>query len=100
MTFADALYSVSARGREMAGVKVEDNGKMASVSAGADKVEALLQKIDGYVIAANKNCHAQTVIAGKSEAVEKAVALFTEAGIDARLIPVSHAFHSSIVFRS
>jgi malonyl CoA-acyl carrier protein transacylase len=97
MTFAEALYSVSARGREMASVKVEDNGKMASVSGSTEKVEAILKNVDGYVIAANKNCHAQTVIAGKSEAVEAAVAAFTEAGIDARLIPVSHAFHSSIV---
>ena len=97
MTFSEALYSVSARGREMASVKVEDNGKMASVSGSTEKVEAILENVDGYVIAANKNCHAQTVIAGKSEAVEAAVAAFTEAGMDARLIPVSHAFHSAIV---
>ncbi|MEO0813883.1 MAG: acyltransferase domain-containing protein, partial [Myxococcota bacterium] len=55
MTFAEALYAVSARGREMAHVEVEDNGKMASVAAGADKVEPMLADIDGYIIAANKN---------------------------------------------
>lgn len=97
MTFADALYAVSARGREMAEVDVPDNGKMASVSAGTEKVEQVLETVSGYVVAANKNCHAQTVIAGESNAVEKAVLAFGEAGIDARLIPVSHAFHSSIV---
>jgi acyl transferase domain-containing protein len=97
MSFADALYAVSARGREMAGVKVKDNGKMASVAAGAEKVEPVLREIDGYVIAANKNCFSQTVIAGETVAVEKAIKRFTEIGIEAREIPVSHAFHSAIV---
>lgn len=97
LSFADALYAVSARGREMAGVRVDDNGKMATVAGPADKVEAVLKTIDGYVIAANKNCHAQTVIAGATKAVEQAVARFAELGLEAREIPVSHAFHCKIV---
>ncbi|TPW19741.1 MAG: beta-ketoacyl synthase family protein, partial [Elusimicrobia bacterium] len=61
LTFEQALDAVSARGREMAGVKVKDNGKMASVAWPVEKVEAVLRKVDGYVIAANKNCRIQTV---------------------------------------
>ncbi len=97
LSFADALYAVSARGREMAHVKVEDNGKMATVAAGAQRVEEVLADISGYVIAANKNCHAQTVIGGASDAVDAAVARFTALNIESRHIPVSHAFHSQIV---
>ena len=97
LTFADALYAVSARGREMAGVKVADNGKMAVVAADAVKVQAVLDSMQGYVIAANKNCHTQTVIAGESAAVTATIARFAEQGIESREIPVSHAFHSSIV---
>ncbi|MBI5595899.1 MAG: SDR family NAD(P)-dependent oxidoreductase, partial [Elusimicrobia bacterium] len=97
LTFEQALDAVSARGREMAGVKVEDNGKMASVAWPVEKVEAVLKKVDGYVIAANKNCHIQTVIAGASAAVEQAVKLFQAEGVQAQLIEVSHAFHSDIV---
>ncbi|MEK7704113.1 MAG: SDR family NAD(P)-dependent oxidoreductase [Myxococcota bacterium] len=97
LSFADALYAVSARGREMASVKVEDPGKMASVAGPLEKIESVIASIDGYVIAANKNCHAQTVIAGGSRAVELAVQRFAEQGIEAREIPVSHAFHSAIV---
>lgn len=97
LTFADALYAVSARGREMASVKVEDPGKMASVAGPFEKVEEVLAAVDGYVIAANKNCHSQTVIAGASTAVEAAVQRFATLGIEAREIPVSHAFHSAIV---
>ena len=94
MDFEDALHAVSARGKEMAAVDVPDCGKMATVAAGVNVVEEHLRKIDGYVVAANQNCHAQTVIAGATDAVERAVAHFQENGIDSREIPVSHAFHS------
>ena len=81
----------------MAAVDVPDCGKMATVAAGVNVVEEHLRKIDGYVVAANQNCHAQTVIAGATDAVERAVAHFQDNGIDSREIPVSHAFHSEIV---
>ncbi|KAK1548246.1 hypothetical protein Q3G72_010920 [Acer saccharum] len=97
LSFADALYAVSARGREMASVKVEDVGKMAMVAADAGRVEPILAEMQGYVIAANKNCHTQTVIAGDSATVDAAIARFAQVGIEARQIAVSHAFHSSIV---
>ncbi len=97
LSFADALYAVSARGREMSGIKVPDNGKMASVAADLKKVESVIEKVPGYVIAANKNCHTQTVIAGDSAAIGEAVRRFSELGVEAREIPVSHAFHSKIV---
>ncbi|MDE2290483.1 MAG: type I polyketide synthase, partial [Elusimicrobia bacterium] len=66
LTFEQALDAVSARGREMASVEVADNGKMASVAWPVEKVEPVLKKAGGYVIAANKNCRIQTVIAGAS----------------------------------
>ncbi|MEE8424514.1 MAG: type I polyketide synthase, partial [Elusimicrobiota bacterium] len=97
LSFADALDAVSARGREMANTKVDDNGKMASVAAPVSKIEPVLKEIDGYVICANKNCPIQTVIAGESKAVEEAVARFGKKGIQSQLIEVSHAFHSKIV---
>ena len=46
----------------------------ATVAAGVNVVEEHLRKLDGYVVAANQNCHAQTVIAGATDAVERAVA--------------------------
>ena len=97
LPFADALFAVSARGREMANVRVDDPGQMAMVAADAQRTEAVLARIDGYVIAANKNCFTQTVIAGATHAVEQAMAAFADEGIEARAIAVSHAFHSAIV---
>src|SRR5690606_36056752 len=50
LSFRDALVAVSARGREMAAVRVEDNGKMATVAAGARDVEPVLAQLQGYVV--------------------------------------------------
>jgi malonyl CoA-acyl carrier protein transacylase len=97
LSFEDALLAVSARGKEMADVDVPDNGRMASIAAPVEKVETILESIDGYVIAANKNCPIQTVIAGASEAVEEAIKRFQAEGVQAVPIEVSHAFHSEII---
>ena len=51
---------------------------MATVAAGVNVVEEHLRKLDGYVVAANQNRHAQTVIAGATNAVERAVTHFQE----------------------
>ncbi|HBL16543.1 MAG TPA: beta-ketoacyl synthase, partial [Elusimicrobia bacterium] len=97
LSFRQALTAVSARAKEMSGLKIDDNGRMASVAAPVDRIEAILKKVDGYVIVANKNCPSQSVIAGASQAVEDAVKLCQAEGIQCQFIEVSHAFHSSIV---
>ena len=95
--FENGLKAVCTRGKVMSEIKVEDNGKMASIAAPVDRVEPELVRINGYVAVANKNCPTQTVIAGASKAVDDAIKMFTDMGIQAVQIPVSHAFHSAIV---
>ena len=97
MTFAEAIRAVSARGREMANIGLEDPGLMASISAPADLVNEVLVEIPGYVVAANKNSPKQTVIAGASGPVEAACEAFRSRGITVFPLPVSHAFHTEIV---
>ena len=97
MPFEDALIAVCARGREMAAVKIDDPGKMASISAAPDRIEPILNEIPGYVVAANKNCAQQTVIAGESAAIEIAIQRFRAEKLRVHPLPVSHAFHSKIV---
>ena len=96
-TFAEALEIVSARGREMAKVSMEDNGTMAAVSAPLTEVEKVLKTINGYVVIANINSPVQCVIGGETKAVEDAIAAFQSSGFQAVKIPVSHAFHTRIV---
>ncbi|MDP7111454.1 MAG: acyltransferase domain-containing protein, partial [Myxococcota bacterium] len=97
MCFADALQATAARGREMAQVRVEDNGWMAAVFAPREAVEQVLADLDGYAVAANINSNSQCVVGGNSEAVERAIGAFVALGYRAQRIPVSHAFHTQIV---
>ena len=95
--FADALEAVSARGREMTRVSMEDNGRMAAVFAPLEEIEKVLTTVDGYVVIANINSEHQAVIGGASNAVQCAMEALQKAGYDTAALPVSHAFHTSIV---
>jgi acyl transferase domain-containing protein/acyl carrier protein/NAD(P)-dependent dehydrogenase (short-subunit alcohol dehydrogenase family) len=97
LPFDDALHAVSARGRGMTQVAMADNGRMAAVFAPLDEIERLLKTVDGYVVIANINSNTQAVIGGASRAVEQAIEVFLNAGFNAVPLPVSHAFHTSIV---
>ena len=97
LPFEDALEAVSARGREMTRVSMEDNGRMAAVTAPLPEIERILKAVNGYVVIANLNSNRQAVIGGGTKPVEQAMELFHQAGYDAVALPVSHAFHTSIV---
>jgi len=97
LNFSEALVAVSARARAMASVSIGDKGKMASVLGPTDEIVRRLPEIGGYLTPANMNSKKQTVIAGASDAVDRAVAYFNNLGMTAQIIPVSHAFHSKVV---
>jgi acyl transferase domain-containing protein/NAD(P)-dependent dehydrogenase (short-subunit alcohol dehydrogenase family) len=97
LPFADALEAVSARGREMTRVSLADNGRMAAVFAPLHEIERILKTIDGYLVIANINSDHQAVVGGASKAVEQAIDIFQKAGYEVAALPVSHAFHTSIV---
>ncbi|HUO69954.1 MAG TPA: SDR family NAD(P)-dependent oxidoreductase [Solirubrobacteraceae bacterium] len=97
MSFEDALEAVSARGREMASLSLEDPGAMAAAIAPLAEVEEIVAGIEGYVVLANINSTHQVVIGGATEAVGQAVAALQQRGHTAIPLPVSHAFHTAIV---
>lgn len=97
MPFEDALEAVSARGRGMTQVAVADKGKMAAVFAPLSEIERILKTVDGYVVIANINSDRQAVIGGASDAVKRAIAVLQESRYEVSELPVSHAFHTSIV---
>lgn len=97
MRFENALEAVSARGRGMTQVAVADKGKMAAVFAPVSEIERILTTIGGYVVIANINSDHQAVIGGATDAVEHAIAVIQEIGYEVSELPVSHAFHTSIV---
>lgn len=93
----DALQRISlARGRFMAEATGPDSGAMAAVVADQAAVEQAVQGLPDVAIA-NLNSPRQTVISGPTAAVEQALALFVQRGIQAKRIPVACAFHSPLV---
>ncbi|HEX3222245.1 MAG TPA: SDR family NAD(P)-dependent oxidoreductase [Nocardioides sp.] len=97
LTFEAALEAVSARGHEMASLSVPDNGAMAAVFGPLEEIDRVVASIGSGIVVANINSLSQAVIGGPTEAVERAVETFSAEGITAARIPVSHAFHTSIV---
>ncbi|MGA8047602.1 MAG: type I polyketide synthase, partial [Dermatophilaceae bacterium] len=97
LSFEASLEAVSARGREMAHLSVEDNGAMAAVFGPLETIQRMVDEADGYAVVANINSYSQAVVGGATDAVERLIERFSEAGLTASRIPVSHAFHTSIV---
>ena len=101
--FPDALQIVRRRGELMQQAGIDNPGTMAAIIGMEDKeVEKFCkqarQETGKEVIAANHNCPGQLVISGDVEAVEKAVEIAKGNGCRlARLLPVSGAFHSSLM---
>lgn len=103
VSFEDALRIVRRRGELMQEAGTQNPGTMAAIIGMEDEaVENVCSQASSEtgkeVIAANYNCPGQLVISGYVEAVEKAVALAKENGARmAMLLPVSGAFHSSLM---
>ncbi len=97
LSFAAALEAVSARGHEMANLSIDDAGLMVAVMGPLETVEEIVASIDGNVVVANVNSTTQSVIGGATDAVLAAEQACTDRGLTTARLPVSHAFHTSIV---
>lgn len=95
MGLEDGLALIAERARLMQGVK--QPGKMAVVFAPPDQVTPLLAKYGGRVVIAVLNGPENTVISGDAAAVESVAAELTRAGVQTKLLNVSHAFHSPLM---
>lgn len=103
IAFEDALKIVRRRGELMQQAGEDNPGTMAAVIGMDDEVvekicDEATEEVGKEVIAANYNCPGQLVISGDEEAIDKAVALLKEEGCRlAKKLPVSGAFHSSLM---
>ena len=91
----DALLRIAAsRGKAMTELG-STTGAMASIRAGQPEVERLLN--GDQVVVACLNSPTQTVISGEASAVSVVMERAQAQGMSATRLPVSHAFHSSLV---
>lgn len=103
VAFEDALNIVRRRGELMQQAGESNPGTMAAVIGMDDEVVERICKqasteVGKEVIAANYNCPGQVVISGDEQAIDKAVELLKEEGCRlAKKLPVSGAFHSSLM---
>ena len=91
----DFLRLSRARGSAMAAAGIAGDGTMAVVSASREEVERFLAGTE--VVLANHNAPQQAVISGRREAVEHVLSQMHAAGLSTRPLPVSGAFHSSLM---
>ncbi len=93
---ADLIRLSYQRGHFIREATEQSEGTMAAVEADANQVADALGEHSDITIA-NLNSPRQTVIAGEVSAVDRALGSLEKAGLKARKIPVSCAFHSSHV---
>jgi [acyl-carrier-protein] S-malonyltransferase len=100
LTFANAVQTVRLRGKFMQEAVPVGEGAMAAIlGMERDQVEKLCEEVSsGEVLTpANFNCPGQIVIAGHSNAVNRALERVKKEGKKAVLLPVSAPFHSPLM---
>ena len=103
MSFSDAVKTVRKRGQYMQeAVPVGEGAMAAIIGLDTGKIEEICQNVQETmgkaVQAVNYNCPGQIVIAGASEAVQKAADELKEAGATkAMMLAVSAPFHSTLM---
>lgn len=101
LDFADAVALVAERGRLMQGAVATGEGAMAAILGLTDEqvAEVCVRAAEGGVVeAVNFNSPGQVVIAGQTAAVDRAVALASEAGARRSVrLPVSVPSHCRLM---
>ncbi|WP_413805384.1 type I polyketide synthase [Streptomyces sp. OE57] len=92
LTLPDACALVAARGRLMQSITA--TGAMAALQADPDEAAGLLAGREERLDLAAVNGPSSVVISGDHDAVHATAAAWRERGRKARLLKVSHAFHS------
>ena len=94
-----ALHQLSnLRGRLMASRSDgADRGAMVAVQADEATLARFMQEAGSDLVIANRNSPKQTVLAGSSDAIQRASAALTQRSIRHRVLQVSAAFHSALV---
>lgn len=96
LDFEDGLRLVSARAHAMQkACELKPSTMAAIIGLPDEKVEEIVNGIEGVVVCANYNCPGQIVISGEEDAIDTACKLLSDAGARRALkLKVGGAFHS------
>ncbi len=94
---ADAAIRITTQRGVGIAITCTAGGSMTSVGLSEREVLPYLQGIAGFVAVANKNCPAQTVISGETDAVETATVRLERAGVRCIRLPLAGPFHSRLL---
>ena len=98
VTIEDGFKLIKARAQAMQKAAETNSGSMyAIIGLDAAEVEKVCDETEGYVVPVNYNSTVQTVIAGESDACERAAAKFAEMKKKAIKLNVASAFHSKLM---
>ncbi len=96
LSLADGFKAIKARSYAMTNFSC--GGEMyAIMGLDSNEIEETCKNIDGYVVPVNYNSPVQTVIAGESSAVAKAVEAFSGKAKRCIKLAVASAFHSKLM---
>lgn len=98
LSIEDGFKVIKARAEAMQKAAESSDGAMcAIIGPSAEEVKEVCGTVDGYVVPVNYNSSVQTVIAGETEAVDKAIEIFTEKKARCMKLNVVSAFHSKLM---
>ena len=98
MDLTTGLTVIRERARAMQRAAEQTGGAMAAViGAKPEAIEAACEAACGYVVPVNYNCPGQTVIAGETQALDRAVSILSDSGVRTVRLAVNAAFHSRLM---
>lgn len=98
LTFEDGIKVIKARANAMGKAAKNKPGSMCAVlGITPEEVNAVCDEVNDFLTPVNYNSPLQTVIAGTTEAIDKAIEIMAERKIKAVKLNVSAAFHSKFM---
>lgn len=98
LSMEDAFKAIKLRAEAMAKAAENSKGAMVAILRSDNAtIEEVCASVSGFVTPANYNSPEQTVIAGEVEAIDEAMAKFTEQGKRCVKLAVSAAFHTKLM---
>lgn len=93
----ESMLEVSRRRGELMAKASSESGAMTAVSISPAELEVKLEEWESDLVIANQNSPRQSVLSGTVEAIEQVERRLQRLDITCKRLPVSTAFHSSLV---